>query len=168
MNQRVTIKLKPHLQEFIKSILNDECLYTSRKSVIGAMITPFVEIAPKNYVFSQSKGPDYITLTLAGKLSDIDHRGAPIIISEENQKNFERLLGIYFKDIFFRYVDDKIRYTNEIKKCILMFCRDYNISFTHITYEMLKKAYYRYKKCKPTPNIFSPDLSLSLSIPFIA
>jgi hypothetical protein len=52
-------------------------------------------------------------------------------------------------------VNDKLRYEKQIKKCILSFCIFYNITFNKITYEMLKKSYYRYKKKKKIPVFFA-------------
>jgi hypothetical protein len=148
-------------------MLGEESAVASRRNLIGAMLSPLVQYAPKDYVFANVSGPEYITFELPHELGGKDMRGGAIIISNNNQREFERLLGIYFKDIFFRYVDDKIRYTGEIKKCILMFCGDYNISFNSITYEMLKKSYYRYKKGLATRKILSSKLSLCCPLIFM-
>ena len=160
MRQTLTVKLKPYLQEFLICKLADEASEASKRNLIGAMLDPLVQYAPRDYVFEKKEGPEFITFELPYDIGGKDPRGSAIVISEENQNKFERLLSMYFKDIFFRYVDDKIRYKREIKKCILMFCGDYNISFNEITYEMLKKAYYRFKKTQSTRKILSGKLSL--------
>lgn len=167
MRQALTIKLKPYLQEFLICKLADEAAEASRKNLIGAMLDPLVQYAPRDYVFKKYSGPEYISFELPYDLGGKDPRGSAIIISDENQRKFERLLALYFKDIFFRYVDDKIRYTGEIKKCILLFCADYHISFNEITYDMLKKAYYRYKKGLTARNILSGKLSLTCPLLFL-
>ena len=167
MRQTITIKLKPHLQEFLVCKLADEAAQASRKNLIGAMLDPLLQYCCGDYVFEKRTGPEFITFELPYGISGKDPRGSAIVISKENEQKFERLLNLYFKDIFFRYVDDKIRYTVEIKKCILMFCSDYNLSFNHITYEMLKKSYYRFKKQSKKPGLLSANLSLCSPLLFL-
>lgn len=147
MSQTLTLKLKPYLQEFLICKLADEASVASSKNLIGAILGPLIEYAPKDYVFTKKSGPTHITFKIPQNLNLKDNRGN-IYISNANQKNFERTLKLYFTEIFIAYVNDKIRFNNEIKKSILMFCTDYNISFTHITYEMLKKKYYRFQTKK--------------------
>ncbi len=167
MKQTLTVKLKPYLQEFLICMLGDEAAVASRKNLIGAMLSPLIQYCPKDYVFSKTEGPEYITFELPHGLGGKDPRGSAIIITDKNQREFERMLSIYFKDIFFRYVDDKIRYSGEIKKCILAFCADYNISFNHITYETLKKSYYRFKKGQSARKILSGNMSLCCPLLFL-
>jgi hypothetical protein len=167
MRQTLTIKLKPYLQEFLQCKLGDEAAEASKTTLIGAILSPLIEYAPRDYVHKPQKGPEYITFELPDRLGNKDTKKGNIYISEENQREFERILSNYFKDVFFQYVDDKIRYTGEIKKCILGFCADYYITFNTITYEMLKKAYYRRKKQASLRNIFSVKMSLSCPLIFL-
>lgn len=169
MKQTITIKLKPHLQEFIKCKLGDESAEAKKTGLIGAILSPLVEYAPKDKVIKQEQGPDFITFELPAYMGQTlkDTRNGTVYISEQNQREFERILNNYFKDVFFQYVDDKIRYTKEIKKCILNFCADYYISFNNITYEMLKKSYYRRKKKVNTREIFTSKMSLSCPLIFL-
>ena len=155
----ITIKLKPWLQEYLMCKLNDPTLNASNKNIIGALLTPFLEYTPKGLYPKNNKGKDYITFKLPNWLGKKDNRNGTVYISDENQKNFERILMVHFKDCFFSYIDDKIRYTKQIKICILQFCADHNISFNNITYEMLKKSYYRRKKSQKS------TMKLSLSCP---
>jgi len=89
-------------------------------------------------------GNDYMEIELS-TWDDIETRRGTVYISPENNEHFERILDKHFKDMFFSYVDDKIRYTRQVKRVIMQFCSDYNFTFNDINYEMLKKSYYR--KC---------------------
>ncbi len=166
MRQTITLKLKPYLQEFLVCKLHDNAHIASRKNLIGAMLAPLIEYTPKDHVFERKKGPDYFTLEITQNLGLKDNRGN-LYISETNLAHFERSLKIYFNEIFLSYVNDKVRYNNEIKKCILMFCSDYNISFNYITYEMLKKKYYREQKNSKKQKKLSPKLSLCCPLIFL-
>jgi hypothetical protein len=151
MRQTITIKLKPYLQEFLQCKLGDQAAEGSRRNLVGAILTPLIEYAPNDYKFEKLEGPEYFTLEIPQSLGKETRYGV-ICMSESNQVMFERILKHYFNDIFFQYVEDKIRYSREkyglpqIKECILAFCADYNISHNEINYEMLKKKYYRRKK----------------------
>jgi len=147
----ITIKLKPYLQEYLQCKIN-EPLTNSSKNIIGVILTPFIERIPADYIPKIEKGPDFIEIDLVN-FDRLDIRGN-CYVSEDNQRNFSRILDAHFKDVFYSYVDDKIRYEIvidkkirkiEIKKIILQFCADYHITFNNITYEMLKKSYYRHK-----------------------
>ncbi len=150
-NPTVALKLKPYLKEFLICKLQEEIHYSSRKSIIGAIIEPLVEYIPKG-TNPSTKSEDDFTFTIPYNFNKLDARQHTIYISEHNQRIFERILNLYFKEVFFSYMDDKVRYHNEIQKCILLFCSDYNITFNKINFESLKKAYYRYRQKKTPQN----------------
>lgn len=164
--QTITVKLKPWLQEFLTCSLQDAAV-ASKKNVIGAMITPFLEYAPASYVPVTNKGEEFITFELPDHIAGKNPKNASLVITEENQKNFERMLDVYFKDIFYNYIDDKIRYNREIKKCIYQFCADYKITFNNVSYEMLKKSYYRREKRQKKTKLISAKLSLKCPLIFL-
>jgi hypothetical protein len=164
MTQTVTIKLKPYLQEYLKCKLA-EPLTASSKNIIGVIMHPFLEYRPKNQPPFIPQGDEYITFELPRPMG-FDIRSGTVYISERNQENFERILNNHFKDLFFSYVDDKNKMGFPVKKCILQFCSDYNISFNHINYEMLKKSYYRRLR-EGKKNIFPTKLSLSCPLFFL-
>lgn len=146
-NPKVTVKLRPYLREFLICKLQDEEGFSSRKSIIGAMLEPLLESNPNGYV-PQSPCQDSFTFTIPYKFNGKNCAFHTMYISEHNQRLFERMLYLYFKDVFHSYVEDKQRYMKEIKACILMFCSDYHITFNAINYESLKKSYYRYSQKK--------------------
>lgn len=152
-SQTLTIKLKPYLQEYLRCKLKDPEI--SNRNIIGALLNPFIEYIPKDVVIKPQTGEEYITFPIRWGSSSKKNNQRGVYVSEQNQKDFERILSLHFKDIFFSYIDDKIRYNKEIKKCILQFCMDYKISFNNITYDMLKKSYYRQKKSEKSVGKFS-------------
>ena len=144
----ITIKLKPHLQEFLLCKLQEAALVASTKHFIGAMLAPMLCYADTDTTPPKGKPPEYITFQLPHWIGGKNIRNHTVYMPQKNQKEFERILSIYFREVFYQYVDDKIRYLRQAKKSILSFCIYYNISFNKITYEMLKKSYYRYRKKK--------------------
>lgn len=149
----ITIKIKPYLKEFIKSRLEDS-LNSSFKNIVGAVIVPFIESVPKGTTLTHDQGDEYLEIPLMQLNSKFqtDIR-ANKYISPRNQENIERILNAHFEDLFFQYVDDKKRYDllidgkrfnkGQLKLIISQFCAENNIPLNHITYEMLKKKYYR-------------------------
>lgn len=169
-NSTITIKLKPYLQEYLICKFNEH-IYASSKNIIGALLKPFIEYLPPESIPTFPTGSEYLTITLPW-YHEIEQRGAALYISEENQANFQRMLEIHFKDVFYSYMDDKIRYIvpnkdGKIKKCIIQFCSDYEIRYNNINYEMLKKAYYRHSKAREKLKLFSGKLSLMCPLIFL-
>lgn len=170
----VTIKLKPHLQEYLRCKLQEEEILATKRSLIGVMLRPFLEIRPKGTAPDFSCGDNFMTFRLP-KFNDLNVRNGTVYISKENQDQFERILDAHFKDMFFSYLDDKVRYMREqhtskgaIKKCILQFCADFHISYNRVTYEMLKKAYYRRSTEQAEKrSFFSSKLSLTCPLLFL-
>lgn len=170
----ITIKLKPHLQEYLRCKLQEEELLATKRNIIGVMMRPFLEVGRNEKDPINREDPLAITFYLP-YFDDLNIRNGTVFISETNQANFERILAAHFKDLFFNYVDDKIRYLRKkhtakgaIKKSILQFCSDYSISFNALTYDMLKKAYYRRGKNGPKQNIFfSSKMSLICPLLFM-
>jgi len=158
MKQTVTIKLEKYLQEYLLCRLRRSEISTT--NIIGALISPFIEVMPADHQYKKLTGPEYISFQLPAMINKIPTSIQNVYISEENQRQFEKFLKCHFKDIFFAYIDDKIRYQPKIKNCILQFCADYDITFQHITYEMLKKSYYRKKGKKSL-------IKMSLNCPLI-
>ncbi len=151
----ITIKLKPYLQEFLKSELRRNVV--SKRDILGIILIPLLEKLPENLPPYMPKGPDFITFPLQFT-REINIRGN-VWISPENQVMLEKYLEWHFKQLFFNYMNDKVRYFGSFKKAILQFCADYELAMNHINYEMLKKDYYRKRKRKGNGK------SLPLSVP---
>jgi len=142
----ITIRLKPHLQEYLRCQLTVDC---TKRNFVGVLIRPFLQTRPSDQGPEFNDGPEYMTFDLP-YFDDLNVRNGNVWISEENQRNFERILDAHFRELFFQFIDDKVRYLRKehtpkgaIKKSILQFCADNNLSFNRTTYDMLQKSYYR-------------------------
>ena len=151
----LTVKLKPYLQEYLRSELRRS--HVSKRNILGVILMPLLERRPAGIPPFMPKGAEFITFTLPFT-RDINIRG-DVWISPVNQEMLEKYLEWYFKQLFFNYMNDKVRYCGSFKKAILQFCADYEFAMNHINYEMLKKDYYRKRKRK------KDEKSLPLSVP---
>lgn len=173
LQQTITIRLKPHLQEYLRCKLGQESL-TAKRTFIGPLLRPFLQIRPQKVPPVMATGEEYITIEIPTYMRFEVRRGSAYM-SERNQAEFERILNAHFWDYFFSYMDDKVRYfasettrKGAIKRCILQFCSDNNISYNHINYEMMKKAYYRRRKESPKKEKkFANNLSLGCPLCFL-
>lgn len=172
----VTVKLKPYLQDFLRGRLNDKLSADSR-NIIGVLIKPFLEFIPKDQKPTFPKNEQYITFELP-YYDKLNTRHGTVYISDENQAHFQKSLECFVKELFFKYMDDKVRYDivvegrlirkGQIKNAILQFCADFNITFDNLTYDLLQKSYYRRrKKMGLTTNLFSSVLSLTCPLIFL-
>ena len=145
----VYVKLRPYLQEYLICKSNNN-LKASQTEFVGTIIRPFITLLPEGgdpFFFTKLKDyhkDDYVEITLPNYRSK-DIRNNTVYFPESNYKDFERIISVHFWDLFYNYVNDKIRYNKRIKRVIIQFCTDYNITYNRLTYEMLKKAYYRRK-----------------------
>ena len=151
----LTVKLKPYLQEYLRSELRRS--HVSKRNILGVILMPLLERRPAGIPPFIPKGAEFITFTLPFT-RDINIRG-DVWISPVNQEMLEKYLEWYFKQLFFNYMNDKVRYCGSFKKAILQFCADYEFAMNHINNEMLKKDYYRKRKRK------KDEKSLPLSVP---
>ncbi|MBE0663767.1 MAG: hypothetical protein IH597_15030 [Bacteroidales bacterium] len=172
----VTVKLKPYLQDYLRGRLNDKLSADSR-NIIGVLLKPFIEYIPRDATPTFPESNEYITFELP-YYDKLNTRNGTVYVNEENQVNFQRSLECFFKELFFQYVDDKVRYDlvidgknvrrGQIKKIILQFCADYNINFDNLTYDLLQKSYYRRRqKMGLTTNLFSRIVSLTCPLIFL-
>ena len=170
----ITIKLKPHLQEFIRCKMMEDEMSASLRSFVGVVIRPFLQVRPDDVAPEFPCGPGYMTLPLP-YFDDLNVKNGNIWMSPENQINFERIIDGHFRELFFNFVDDKVRYLRKehtgkgsIKKSILQFCSDYNMSFNSTTYDMLQKSYYRRRNnITRKPPFFSSKLSAICPLLFL-
>ena len=160
----VTVRLRPYLQEYLLCKMGNK-VDGSLKSFIGTIVRPFITYLPLGgdpYFYKKLDGykqEEYFEIELPF-YDGINHRRGTVYMPESNFKDFERIISVHFWDLFYNYVDDKIRYNKRIKRVIIQFCTDYHITYNYVTYEMLKKSYYRRKK-KNKSNIFGVFSSLS-------
>jgi hypothetical protein len=160
----VTVKLKPYLQEYLACKSNDN-VNGSLKTFLGAIVRPFIDYLPPEgdpYFYKKLEGykkEDFLEITVP-VYKGMDTRNGTAYMPESNFRDFERIINVHFWDLFYNYVDDKIRYNKRIKRIIIQFCTDYHITYNRLTYDMLKKAYYR-KSIKKKSGILATISSLS-------
>lgn len=142
----VTIKLKPYLQEYLLCELRSNL--ASKRNIIGILLQPFLEKRPTGVPPFIPDGPEYITFLLPyEKKKNI--RGN-LWVSPENQQLFERFVEWHFKQLFFHYMNYRVKEYKSFKTAIHQFCADHDFTYSHINYELLKKDYYRKRKRKKT------------------
>jgi len=163
----ITIKLKPYLQEYILSQLNSPV--ATKRAMIGRLIRAFIELRPPNVQPLISTDINYITFILP-YYEDFNLK-SNFWISPHNQRIIEEILMDHFKNMFYDYMDDRVRFYKSFKRVIIQFCVDKSFTFAFINYEMLKKDYYRRRKIKPQKDkkrlsVFVPEMSLDC-LPFV-
>lgn len=156
----VTIRLKPYLQEYVLSQLNNPV--ATKRAIIGRLIRAFIELRPPDVPPLVKKDINYITFVLP-QYADFCLKNN-FWISPKNQKLIEDILSDHFKNMFYDYMDDRVRYYRSFKRVIIQFCVDKGFTFSYINYEMLKKDYYRRRKAKPR----DPKKNLSLFVPEVS
>jgi len=168
MGASVIIQMKPYLVEFAKCKMGNGVF--SNSEIITKIVKPFVRRMPKNYNHIQVKpGADILEIPIP-LISDLYVGDNKIYIAPCDHQNIARIFEAHFNDTLFSYVNDKVRYNAELKKCFLQFCSDYNISWEYVNYDMMKKKYYRFNKKKIEKNSFSSSFrvpNLSLILPFL-
>lgn len=149
----VTVKLKPYLQDYVKSRLNI-CQVAFTDNCIGVSLRLSLAPIPKGKIPEYPKNKNYMTIPLP-YYKDLNIRHRTFYVPDFNQPLLEKAIDRHFKDLFFNWMDDKLRYDTyvdgkviergQIKLRILEFCDFYDISFDHLNYDLLKKKYYRYR-----------------------
>lgn len=150
----VTVKIKPWLKEFLMCRFGDP-VQANSKNFPGIIISPLVEYTPDDYTPERYPPTESLDIEIPRDLAINAPRSdsGNIYISKDNQVRFEKGVAVIFKDEFFYYLDDKIRYlskerirSSNMKDSIYQFCIDNKVRFNSLTYENLKKMYYRYRK----------------------
>jgi len=152
------ISMPPHLQEFLKSSQKQEEPVASSKNFFGALVEPLLEYRPKEIEFKCQDKQLCIRIQIPQNLGKKNTRGN-IFISTKNEKQITKQLQKVFDEIFFNYVQDKIRSTNQIKATIENFIEHYNIPLEHISFDSLKKKYYRQRLARIKPNSFAQNVT---------
>ena len=163
----ITIKLKPYLQEYVLSQLTNPV--ATKRAIIGRLIRAFIELRPPDTPPLISNDINHITFILPHY--DDFNVNSNFWISPKNQRMIEDILMDHFKNMFYDYMDDRVRHYKSFKRVIIQFCIDKNFTFAFINYEMLKKDYYRRRKSKPNKDkkrlsVFVPEMSLDC-LPFV-
>lgn len=168
----VYCKVNKALREYLLGIRGgSDLLYMDYKSPPWVMVKSRLRPVPEHYV-PQLPGPhpDLIRIVIPStthKMRKIFNLQADRIIEgnplfrhyldEQGQKDVEELLMKDFKQVFRSYMTGAVTCNTEleIKNAIDRFCEVHNLEMDAITYEMLRKDWYRYRqretKSEPAP-----------------
>lgn len=160
----VVVRLRPYLQEYLTCKFEND-VTGSMKNIVGASLRPFLKYIPENkgpfdYKRVPGYNPKYFFEIPIPHYQFVNKRHFTLYLPPNHYHFFEQIIYFHFWEVFYGYVDDKIRYNSQIKLAILQFCLDYNLTFNEITYEMLKKSYYR-KRGKNNSTSCGTKLSLT-------
>mgnify|MGYP000264548601 CR=1 FL=1 len=151
----ICIPVLPHLMNYVREELqrtNKELVFDAN-SAFGAFFMALVDTSPQ-----KPKPPaddNYITFSIPlrdelGK--KYDGRSTFLTISDCNVKRFNELIDYLMRKELFTRLDvvhergEAMRKGGKMKAEIEAFIEKYNYPEAELTYERLKKAYYRYRK----------------------
>lgn len=168
MTPSVRLYMKPYLVEFARCMLSNSQF--SNQNLIVKIVKPFIRRAPVTYKHQQiTSSSDCLEISLP-LLSDLNITDNKVFIHPRDMKSISGIFQSHFDSMLFFYVQDKIRYNKELKKCMYQFIADLDMSHEFVSYEMLKKKYYRFSLKKEHKNnfILSHSVpSLSFTLPFL-
>lgn len=152
MTETIVIKLKPMLQDFLVTIMEDTPQHKKIREKVRRFIKVALKPTPPNYVPDFKRDQDHVEIAIPRfDIGFADNRGN-IYLDEYAQREFENQLddelksALYlFMDIYLRYNRYSIKRRGVIKKGIYAFFDEYRINPEKINYEMCKKNYYRYR-----------------------
>lgn len=169
----VEIKVNRALREYLTGINGgSDLLRLDFKSEAWVAIKSRLQTVPNNYAPQPSQqNPDTIKVELpsthaGAKLYNID-KGEAIhhdylfrsYLDEASQRQIEAFLMKSFKKTFRDFMTGAVTTNTEtsIKDAIYTFCDVHHIEMNYVTYEMLRKDWYRYKnrtsRGEPSPEI---------------
>ncbi len=160
----VDVKVSKALKEYIICVNEGhDVIYPKKGSLLWSLMKLHLDVVPKSYKpVPPSERQDYIRIALhksrrtksynvnTGRVMEINtlfrnHLG------EEGQKAVATHLSRGFKQTFRAYMGGALSNNQEltVHDAVYEFCRDYGITMDSITYEMLRKDWYRFsKRCK--------------------
>ena len=157
----VTVKVSPALKEFLLSINGgSDILLPSRCSRLWGLLRQYLTLVPNNYKPIPISGKeDSIRIAIyAGRNFKSWNQTAKKVIEVNTlyrnyldgagQKIIANHLSKSFKQTFRSYMCGALSNNPElsIHDAIYCFCDDYKITMEQITYEMLRKDWYRFRE----------------------
>jgi hypothetical protein len=162
-----TIKLKPSLQEFVRCAYLGGGNRVSASDTFGKLIKPWLSLPTRGSdvmpMANQEASQDSFTFELP-RYSD-KNTDYNFYISPRGQAYIATMLDAMFRMQLNIHLDSILPRcpSLQVKQAIYDYCYSYGLSLEHISYESLKKSYYRYrseKKIKKKSSGFVPVLSL--------
>lgn len=161
MTESIIVQLKPMLQEFLVTIMEDTPQHEKVRSKVRRFVKMIVKPSPEGFKPLLKRDENHVELMLPN-FEIADKRGN-LYICDYNQCELENFLDDEFKSLMYIYLDSYLEFSDkpEIKTGIYKFLQEYRITSDRINYEMLKKSYYRYRKEKmqKKPQKLSKQLS---------
>lgn len=164
----VDVKVSRPIREYVLSI-NDgsDLIKPERGSLLWGLIKLHLDLVPETYrPVPPDKRQDYIRIALYRTRSTRSYnvntgRNMEVntlfrnYLNEEGQRAVSDHIARGFKQTFRAYMGGALGNNPDltIHDAVYEFCSDYNISMDSITYDMLRKDWYRFKKRCPGPGI---------------
>lgn len=164
----VDVKVSRPIREYVLSI-NDgsDLIKPERGSLLWGLIKLHLDLVPETYrPVPPDKRQDYIRIALYRTRSTRSYnvntgRNMEVntlfrnYLNEEGQRAVSDHITRGFKQTFRAYMGGALGNNPDltIHDAVYEFCSDYNISMDSITYDMLRKDWYRFKKRCPGPGL---------------
>ena len=164
----VDVKVSRPIREYVLSI-NDgsDLIKPERGSLLWGLIKLHLDLVPETYrPVPPDKRQDYIRIALYRTRSTKSYtvntgRNMEVntlfrnYLNEEGQRAVSDHIARGFKQTFRAYMGGALGNNPDltIHDAVYEFCSDYNISMDSITYDMLRKDWYRFKKRCPGPGL---------------
>ncbi|MBO8455840.1 MAG: hypothetical protein IAC08_05500 [Bacteroidetes bacterium] len=164
----VDVKVSRPIREYVLSI-NDgsDLIKPERGSLLWGLIKLHLDLVPETYrPVPPDKRQDYIRIALYRTRSTRSYnvntgRNMEVntlfrnYLNEEGQRAVSDHIARGFKQTFRAYMGGALGNNPDltIHDAVYEFCSDYNISMDSITYDMLRKDWYRFKKRCPGPGL---------------
>lgn len=175
----IPVKVNPVLREYLVCIHGgSDLIPVDYQGPVWTVVKTHLDTIPNDWTPDiGGSAPDRIRLLMptshSGKRLYNQTAGAVIqtnylyrsYLSEKGQRRVESILMKTFKDNFRQYMTGYLSSVRsgavpKIKDAIESFCELYQLEMEAVTYEMLKKDWYRYRN-RETP--YEPDISIKES-----
>ncbi len=155
----VSVKVHPALREYILAINGgSDIIFPKWGGRLYGLVAMYLMNVPSDYIPTPASGrSDEIRIVLhsankktwsyaKSRLFEV-HPLFVAYLSETGQRVIAEHLMEGFKQTYRAYMEGALNNNPDlsIKESIEEFCNDYNISLEHVTYDMLRKDWYRYR-----------------------
>ena len=158
----VSVRVHPALREYLLAINNNsDIIFPKWGGRLQGLLAMYLTNVPSGYKPAPISGrPDEIRIVLHnGKKKTWSYMKGRIFevnplfiayITDTGQRVIADHLMDGFKQTFRAYMEGALGNNTElsIKEAIEEFCNDYSIELEHVTYDMLRKDWYRYRARK--------------------
>lgn len=161
-NQIIRIKMKPYLKDYLVHLYGSEPIRFNDRSKYNELIMQLISKAPDDYIPSrETEGIVQIQLPYNNKK---DVRSYYYLSMNSQEIIQQRIYAMFYAEVF-HFVNkcamnkNKGYATLSIKNAIILFLEQHGINPDSVTYETVRKQYYRYRK---SLKVLDPKNILSL------